>query len=421
MLFEKFKTFAQVVGFVTIGLLALLGVLGLAKGSSPVLAAVGLAPAAPQAATVPEVMNYQGILKDADGNPLNGSYTMTFRIYDEPEGGNNLCEETHANVTVRDGHFNVLLGYSVPLSAELFSSPDRYIGVTVDPYDEMYPRQRFATVPYAFHANRAFGLSAADGDPLDAVTVDDDGKVGIGTTSPSVPLHVRGGSDASLSGGGYFVAGSTTAGNIAIDNNEIMARNNGSASPLYLNKDGGDVHIGGAKLEVNGQIRAKSGAPSGNVTTHGYTFGDGGDLDGGMFSDADNTLKFATNGTTRMTIEGGYVGIGTTDPSKRLDVSGSANVSGDIAWGGHLGSMTLSEEYHVEAPGSTGWNVVDMGSAENSICFLVGVAVNDVDDKDEWVKCAIDKEGEEGGHWKLKAYGTDDDDDAWCEARCLSW
>ena len=36
--------------------------------------------------------------------------------------------------------------------------------------------------------------------------------------------------------------------NLAIDNNEILARNNGVKSDLYLNKDGGFVHMAGAKI-----------------------------------------------------------------------------------------------------------------------------------------------------------------------------
>ena len=53
------------------------------------------------------------------------------------------------------------------------SQPSHFpiIGLTVDPYDEMRPRQRFASVPYAMQANkadqvdRASGLNAPDGDP----------------------------------------------------------------------------------------------------------------------------------------------------------------------------------------------------------------------------------------------------------------
>ncbi len=67
------------------------------------------------------------------------------------------------------------------------------------------------------------------------------GNLGIGTVNPDVKLHIYGGTDASPSSGGYLVTGSITAGNIAIDDNEIMARNNGLTSTLFLNNNGGDL------------------------------------------------------------------------------------------------------------------------------------------------------------------------------------
>jgi hypothetical protein len=77
------------------------------------------------------------------------------------------------------------------------------------------------------------------------------GSIGVGTSTPAVKLHVVNGSDASPGGGGFIVSGYTSGGNIAIDDNEIMARNNGAASTLFLNDDGGDVNIsaGGLFLE----------------------------------------------------------------------------------------------------------------------------------------------------------------------------
>lgn len=53
------------------------------------------------------------------------------------------------------------------------------------------------------------------------------------------------GNDVSLSGGGIIMTGVENGQNIAIDTNEIMARNNGQAAPLHLNLEGGDVVIGG--------------------------------------------------------------------------------------------------------------------------------------------------------------------------------
>lgn len=75
------------------------------------------------------------------------------------------------------------------------------------------------------------------------MTVQDDGKVGIGTTGPAERLHVVGGTDTEPGGGGFIVAGSINDRNVSIDNNEIMARNNGVASALFINNSGGDVNI----------------------------------------------------------------------------------------------------------------------------------------------------------------------------------
>lgn len=86
--------------------------------------------------------------------------------------------------------------------------------------------------------------------------------VGIGTTMPTVRLHIEGGSDAGIAGGGFIQAGVSTGLNIAIDNNEIMARNNGAAANLLLNNDGGNVGIGRGPvtntLEVDGNASKSS-------------------------------------------------------------------------------------------------------------------------------------------------------------------
>ena len=71
------------------------------------------------------------------------------------------------------------------------------------------------------------------------------GDVGIGTTTPSTKLSVVGGTDCGLSTtGGYIMANNGTAANVCIDSNEIMARNNGAISPLYIQYNGGSVIIG---------------------------------------------------------------------------------------------------------------------------------------------------------------------------------
>jgi len=60
-------------------------------------------------------------------------------------------------------------------------------------------------------------------------------------------LKVKEGTDASLSNGsGFFMIGVESERNLIMDNNEIMARNNGSTSNLHLQVDGGSVFVGGS-------------------------------------------------------------------------------------------------------------------------------------------------------------------------------
>ena len=71
-----------------------------------------------------------------------------------------------------------------------------------------------------------------------------DGKVGIGTSDgPDVTLHIAVGSDVTPTGGGYLQIGQSSASNIAIDGNEIMARDGGAGAQITVNANGGDVDI----------------------------------------------------------------------------------------------------------------------------------------------------------------------------------
>ncbi|MFN0275413.1 MAG: hypothetical protein ACKVPJ_06700 [Chitinophagales bacterium] len=81
-------------------------------------------------------------------------------------------------------------------------------------------------------------------------------------------VRIMNGVDASLSADGYIQFGASTSSNVIIDNNEIMARNNGANSPLYLNDDGGDVimcygsgnvRIGAAASSATGYLLAVDG------------------------------------------------------------------------------------------------------------------------------------------------------------------
>jgi hypothetical protein len=64
-------------------------------------------------AGIPQKINYQGYLTDAQGEPINGTVEMVFSIYDVPKEGTPLWTETQS-VQVVAGVYNVLLGAKSP-------------------------------------------------------------------------------------------------------------------------------------------------------------------------------------------------------------------------------------------------------------------------------------------------------------------
>ncbi len=112
---------------------------------------------------IPEIISYQGVLTDANGLPLNGSFDITVNIYDQAVGATPLWGETHTGVSVSKGIFNVMLGKvnSFPESLD-FSAP-YWLGVAVNGGGELAPRLEFASVGTAFMSK-----SVADGSITDA-------------------------------------------------------------------------------------------------------------------------------------------------------------------------------------------------------------------------------------------------------------
>jgi microcystin-dependent protein len=129
--------------------------------------------AAPASAN--RLIPFQGRVTDGAGQPLEGVFRVTFTIYDEPTGGNDLFAETHENVSVIGGQINVLLGSLVslddpngdqnPADAVQFNEAlkPRFLGIKIGAAgnQEMVPRHQL--VP-SFHARIAdIAGTTADG------------------------------------------------------------------------------------------------------------------------------------------------------------------------------------------------------------------------------------------------------------------
>ena len=69
---------------------------------------------------------------------MNGTFDMTFAIYDHQAGGTLLYTEAHTGVVVTDGEFSVEIGSVSPLDLP-FDQP-YFLGIKVGDDAEMTPR-----------------------------------------------------------------------------------------------------------------------------------------------------------------------------------------------------------------------------------------------------------------------------------------
>jgi hypothetical protein len=113
-------------------------------------------------ATTPQLINYQGRLFDSSGEPLtDGSYDISFTIYDAPTGGAVKWSESQTSVALTDGLFNVVMGSVVALADSVFDGTDRYLEISVQG-QIITPRSQFTSVGYAHRISTIDGATAGE-------------------------------------------------------------------------------------------------------------------------------------------------------------------------------------------------------------------------------------------------------------------
>jgi hypothetical protein len=198
----------------------------------------------PLRAQAPGLLGYQGVLTDAAGAAVaDGSYDITFAIYEAAAGGSPLWSETQA-VTVQKGIFNALLGSTVALGLA-FDRP-YYVGISVEGRMELAPRTPLTSSPYAFSSRSVAGTSNV----FPAA-----GNVGIGVVPPLEKLHVGGAVTLGAAAGYVLVLGTTDL---------IINHTSGSADFAIV---GLSDWMGGPAVGQSHKTQIASGIPSGEYSS----------------------------------------------------------------------------------------------------------------------------------------------------------
>ncbi len=130
------------------------------------------------AATPPDLLNYEGVLRDASGAPEDGSFDMIFRFFSVASAGSEILVDQHLDagtgaVTVSGGLFGVALGSGDVIDgsgaglytslAEVFSDFSE-VWLEIDlrqvgagSFETLSPRVRVQSSAYAFNATRLEG------------------------------------------------------------------------------------------------------------------------------------------------------------------------------------------------------------------------------------------------------------------------
>jgi len=287
------------------------------------------------AAPMGSAFTYQGRLIDAN-EPADGLYDLQLRLYDSLAGGTQVGSTLDANeVDVNDGYFTLLLEFGS--AAAIFDGNARWLEIGVregaleDPnvYTVLVPRQELTPTPYALYAANAPGGAIADNDwkvtgtNMFSMPV---GNVGIGTTTPSKKLDVNG---QARFDGELYARGATgiglvdDAGNLGLWVEDGGNVGIGTTSPAEKLHVAGNLQTSGVVRVAGNIVELKAGFLAGNLRFQSDQLSFFGGTNGISLRDAGGSTK-------AVMLNNGNVGIGTTTPSKRLDVNGQGAFDGEL-------------------------------------------------------------------------------------------
>jgi hypothetical protein len=331
------------------------------------------------AAQVGSKITYQGQLADASGNPLSGSHSFKFELYDAASAGTKQWEQLRSNVQVQAGIFSVQLD----VDANDFDGRALWLAITVDG-QLLSPRQELTPAPYALGLRpgaRVYGdlpEPALEGSNAEGAGVGGHSDAGygvVGHTDGDSEWQAAGVAGFSVNDRTFGVYGSSERG-IGVEGS-VTDEQNRNPAVVGLNTGGG-AGVDGYGASSHGVMGSTDSATAyGGRFQNNAAGGAGAFVAGNQDADPDLVLGGPTgviasdpNAAGGMQIRSGdYVSVnldqnndddadfsiwsGTNDMLFRVAENGDTTVAGDLSVAGRL---------HTQGPSCTTYDITQAGA-----------------------------------------------------------
>jgi hypothetical protein len=276
-------------------------------------------------AGVPQLVNFQGQLKNSGGSPLvNDTLAVEFKIYNSDVGGNLKWSETDTVITDANGLFTVILGKKTPIPDSVFADTVRFLGTKVGSDPEISPRSRLTAIGYVY---RVSSVDGANGGTISGdLSVTGKGSFGPNNSNSGINAFVAGqfntasGDWSVVSGGRNNTASAQDATVAGGDGNNAQGIGsfvgggiNNSAPFPYVAISGGNSNLaldtaatigGGSYNKVSGSYSTVSGGGGPTPADSNSASGDWSVVGGGTRNSASSAHASVSGGYSNLAANG---------------------------------------------------------------------------------------------------------------------